>query len=176
MRIDWKSVGPVCKRVYDRLDAAAGNRFDGLIRIGIDEISYKKGHKYMTVVLDHDANRVVWCGKGHGKDVLRSFFKLLSTEQRASVQVVTADGARWIADVVAEDCPNAERVMDPFHMVQWMTDLLDCVRKQAWNDARFTEQAIAKKRGRGHPRKGEEPPSSRAKVVEEQPLFASQEP
>ena len=67
MRIDWASVGGICRRVYDELDAEAGDRFDGLVRIGIDETSYKKGHKYMTVVLDHDANRVVWCAKGHGR-------------------------------------------------------------------------------------------------------------
>ena len=54
MRIDRKSVGPVCGRVRERPDKAAGNRFDGLARIGVDETSYKKGHKYMTVVVNHD--------------------------------------------------------------------------------------------------------------------------
>lgn len=155
MRIDWKSVGAVCARVYDALDDEAGNRFDGLARIGIDETSYKKGHKYMTVVLDHDTGRVVWCGKGHGKEVLRSFFALLSASQRESIEVVTADGARWIADVVAECCPNAERAMDPFHVVSWMTDVLDGVRKTAWREAREAEPAPPR-RGRGRPRKGEE--------------------
>ena len=66
MRIDWASVGGICRRVYDELDAEAVD-FDGLVCIGIDETSYKKGHKYMTVVLDHDANRVVWCAKGMGR-------------------------------------------------------------------------------------------------------------
>lgn len=168
MRIDWKSVGPVCKRVHGRLDAEAGDRFDGLVRIGIDETSYKKGHKYMTIVLDHDAGRVVWCGKGHGKSVLESFFDLLTEEQRAAITVVTADGARWIAEVVGEKCPNAERVMDPFHVVGWMTDVLDEVRKQAWRDARAAEReaAAAKpKRGRGRPRKGDGPAPSRAKRI-----------
>lgn len=168
MRIDWKSVGGVCKRVYGRLDAQAGDRFDGLVRIGIDETSYKKGHKYMTVVLDHDAGRVVWCGKGHGKSVLESFFDLLTPEQRAAVAVVTADGARWIAEVVESRCPNAERVMDPFHVVGWMTDVLDEVRKQAWRDARAAEREAAAtkpKRGRGRPRKGDGPAPSRAKRI-----------
>lgn len=131
MRIDWKSVGGVCKRVYDRLDGQAGNRFDGLVRIGIDETSYKKGHRYMTVVLDHDTGRIVWCGEKHGKAVLESFFDLLTPEQRATITVVTADGTRWIAEVVEDKCPNAERVMDPFQVVGWMTDALDEVRRQA---------------------------------------------
>lgn len=164
MRIDWKSVGPVCKRVYDRLDAEAGDRFDGLLRIGIDETSYKKGHKYMTVVLDHDTGRVIWCAKGHGKEVLQGFFDLLSEEQRASIRVVTADGARWIADVVAQACPNSERVMDPFHVVSWMTDALDEIRKTAWREAREAESGIPKRK-RGRPRRGEEAAPSLAKAV-----------
>ena len=168
MRIDWKSVGGVCKRVYDRLDARAGNRLDGLVRIGIDETSYKKGHKYMTVVANHDTGRVVWCAKGHGKAVLESFFSLLTDDQRASIEVVTADGAGWIAEVVARRCPNAERAMDPFHVVQWMTDVLDEVRKDAWRTAARAEREAAKsapKRKRGRPRKGEERPESEAKAV-----------
>lgn len=75
----------------------------------MDETSYKKGHKYMTLVLNHDTDRVPWCGKGYGKAVPGSFLDLLSDEQRASVKVVAADGAKWIADVVAEKRPNAER-------------------------------------------------------------------
>lgn len=165
MRIDWKSVGPVCKRVYDRLDAAAGNRFDGLVRIGVDETSYKKGHKYMTVVLDHDTGRVIWCEKGYGQETLRKFFELLTSEQRASIQVVTADGARWIADMTKEYCPNAERVMDPFHVVSWMTDVLDEVRKGAWRDVRSVETKTARKRKRGRPKKGDAPVPSKAKAM-----------
>lgn len=168
MRIDWKSVGGICKRVYDRLDAEAGNRFGNLLRIGIDETSYKKGRKYMTVVLDHDTGRVVWCGKEHGKKTLRSFFGLLTEEQRASIEVVTADGARWIAEMVEEMCPNAERVMDPFHVVQWMTDLLDELRKEAWREAAKAEKEAKKdqpRRKRGRPRKGEEPAPGQASAI-----------
>ena len=156
MRIDWKTVGPVCKRVAGDLEAArGGSRFDGLRRLGIDETSYKKGHKYMTVVVDHERNRVVWACKGHGKAQLNAFFDLLTEEQRATVEVVTADGATWIADVVEERCPNAERVMDPFHVVSWATSALDELRKQAWRKASAKAKA-APKRGRGRPRAGEE--------------------
>lgn len=168
MRIDWKSVGGICKRVYDRLDAQTGNRFDGLVRIGIDETSYKKGHKYMTVVLNHDTGRVVWCGKDHGKKTLERFFDLLAEEQRASIEVVTADGARWISELVEKACPNAERAMDPFHVVQWMTDLLDDLRKEAWRVAAEAEKEAKRgqpRRGRGRPKKGEEPAPSQAKAI-----------
>lgn len=135
-----------------------------IVCIGIDETSYKKGYKYMTVVLNHDTGRVVWCAKGHGKEVLKSFFDLLTEDQLESVRVVTADGARWIAEVVAERCPNAERVMDPFHVVSWMTDVLDEVRKMAWREARAAEPKNPKRK-RGRPKKGEEPKPSKTDAV-----------
>ena len=57
--IEWHTVGSICERVYKELEAADTSRFDGLVNIGIDETNYKKGHKYMTVVLNHDTNIVV---------------------------------------------------------------------------------------------------------------------
>lgn len=159
MRVNWKSVGAVVQRVYERKIKEQTHPFDNLIRIGIDETSYKKGHKYMTVVINHDTNAVIWCAKGHGKTVLEGFFQLLTSEQRDSIQIVTADGARWIADTVAAYCKNAERVMDPFHVVAWMNDVLDELRKEAWRDARKQErerEAGQPKRKRGRPKKGEE--------------------
>jgi transposase len=137
------------------LEAAAPSRFDGLVNLGIDETSYKKGHKYMTVVVDHDRNRVVWAAKGHGKKVLEGFFKLLTDEQKRQVRCVTADGARWIAECVDAHCPNAVRALDPFHAVSWATDALDEVRRQAWRQARSQP---APKRRPGRPSRTDPPP------------------
>ena len=94
----------------------------------------------MTVVLDHDANRVVWCAKGHGKAVLKPFFEQLSEDQEG--QHTGGDGRRRALDSGAREsyCPNAERVMDPFHVVSWMTDVVDELRKQAWRRARAAER------------------------------------
>ena len=126
MRVDWHTVGGICARVAADLDArAGGSRLDGLRRIGIDETSYKKGRRYMTVVVDHDSGCVVWCAKGHGRAQLEAFADELGDERAAAVEVVTADGARWIAGVVAERMPAAELAIDPFHAVSWCTDALD---------------------------------------------------
>lgn len=146
MRIDWHTVGGICRRAERRLEGKEGarSRFDGLVRIGIDETSYKKGHKYLTVIVDHDRGCVIWCAKGYGRGVLMEFLDLLSKEQRESIQVVTADGARWIAEAIAERCPNAERVMDPFHVVSWMEDVLDGLRRKEWNEARRAEGRLRK--------------------------------
>jgi transposase len=168
MRIDWKSVGGIATRVKEGLEAKENNRFDGLVSIGIDETSYKKGHSYLTVVVDHDKNRVIWAHEGYGKNTLELFFKKLSAEQRASIKCVSADGARWIATTVTKYCPDAIRAMDPFHVVAWATDELDKIRRKAWDKAHKEEQQQRKsqpKRGRGRPKKGEEAIPSAAKEI-----------
>jgi transposase len=135
-RIKWDTVGSIAKRVQKSLEDAAPSRFDNLVKIGIDETSYKKGHKYMTVVVNHETGHLIWAKKGHGEEVLSEFFKGLTTEQRASIKFVTADGARWIADCIKEYCPKAERCVDPFHVVSWANDCLDKVRNQAVKQAK----------------------------------------
>ena len=163
MRVDWHTVGGICARVAADLDArAGGSRLDGLRRIGIDETSYKKGRRYMTVVVDHDSGCVVWCAKGHGRAQLEAFADELGDERAAAVEVVTADGARWIAGVVAERMPAAELAIDPFHAVSWCTDALDDLRRQAWRDARGAPRP---KRRRGRPGKGEAAPADPARLV-----------
>lgn len=163
MRVDWHTVGGICARVAADLDVrAGGSRLDGLRRIGIDETSYKKGRRYMTVVVDHDSGCVVWCAKGHGRAQLEAFADELGDERAAAVEVVTADGARWIADVVAERMPAAELAIDPFHAVSWCTDALDDLRRQAWRDARGAPRP---KRRRGRPGKGEAAPADPAGLV-----------
>ena len=132
-------------------------RFDGLVKIGIDETSYKKGHKYITVVINHDTNAVVWAAKGFGKEVLESFFKELTPAQRKNIQLVSGDGARWIKDTVADYCPQATFCIDPFHVVSWCEEVLDTVRKQQWNEARkkaAEENKGKAKRGKGRPNGG----------------------
>jgi len=135
-RIKWHTVGSITQRVQKSLEDEQPNRFDNLVKIGIDETSYKKGHKYMTVIVDHETGHLIWAKKGHGKEVLTEFFKALTPEQRANIKFVTADGARWIADCVKNYCPNAERCIDPFHVVAWANDCLDEVRKQAIRQAK----------------------------------------
>ena len=135
MRVAWRTVGSIVTRVV--ADARAErDPFENLTRIGIDEISYKKGHRYLIVVVDHDTGALVWAKAGRDKKTLRAFFDALGEERCANVKLVSADGAEWIAGVVAERCTNAVRCMDPFHVVQWCTDALDEVRRDVWNTAR----------------------------------------
>jgi len=156
LRISWDTVGPMITRVERELSANQ-NRFDNLVNIAIDETSYKKGHKYITLILNHDTNAVVWAGKGYGKEVLESFFVQLSEEQCQSIRLVSGDGARWIKNTVQEYCPNAKFCIDPFHVVSWCTEILDTVRREEWNKARIqlaTQRKSEAKRGRGRPKGG----------------------
>lgn len=135
MRIAWRTVGAIVTRV-SRDARQAGDRLAGLRRIGIDELSYKKGHRYVTCVVDHDTGRLVWAAPGRDKATLSRFFDLLGPDRSAMITHVSADGAEWIADVVDQRCPNAVRAADPFHVVDWATDALDQVRRDVWNTAR----------------------------------------
>jgi transposase len=152
MRIAWRTVGAVVARVAADAQGRV-DRWADLRRIGIDEISYKKGHKYVTVVVDHDTGYLVWAAPGRDKQTLRKFFTALGEQRCQQITHVSADGAQWIADVVDERCPGAVRGADPFHVVAWATEALDQTRRDAWNAARggkggATPESKALKRAR----------------------------
>lgn len=149
MGIDWKTVGRLVELVWHELEPDVKKRFDGLRKIGIDETSYRKGHSYITTVVNHETNTVIWACKGHGREVVDKFFQELTPEQRASIEVVTGDGARWITDSCAEYCPDAKRCLDPFHAVEWANVALDAVRVEAWR------RALGKWREMGKPENGD---------------------
>jgi len=137
MRVAWRTVGSIVDRVVTEARAHE-DPFDGLARIGIDEISRKRGYKYLTVVVDHDSGRLVWAAEGATKATLEQFFDLLGPDRAAQITHVTADAADWIAAVVADRCPNATQCADPFHMVAWATEALDEVRRGLWREAKKT--------------------------------------
>jgi transposase len=146
MRIAWRTVGAIITRVW--ADTAAGvDAFAGLQRVGIDEISYKRRHKYLTVVVDHDSGRLVWASPGRERATVHAFFDALQASGQgrcARITHVTADGAEWIADVVSNRCPTAVRCADPFHVVSagpprhWMP----CVAKRGATPAAGVTPAI----------------------------------
>ncbi|WP_427134895.1 ISL3 family transposase [Pseudarthrobacter sp. S9] len=164
MRIAWRTVGAIITRVWNDTEKLH-DQFAGLVRIGIDEISYKRGHKYLTVVVDHDSGRLVWAAPGQDKATLGMFFDALGMERCARITHVSADGAAWIAVVVAQRCPGAVRCADPFHVVKWATEALDEVRRAAWNDARKAARATEARRGRPAKDAPARPDSARAAGV-----------
>jgi len=141
LRVAWRTVGSIVARVV--ADARAGHDgLDGLVRIGIDEISHRRGQRYLTVVVDHDSGRLVWAAPGRDERTLGAFFEALGPERAAAIELVSADAAEWIGRVVARHCPNASLCLDPFHVVAWATEALDLVRREVWNAARRGGEAI----------------------------------
>ena len=154
MRIKWDTVGRCVHRAHQYLEPDTSKRLDGLVSIGIDETSYRKGHKYITIVVNHETNTVVWAGEGYGKDVLARFMESLTEEQRASIKTVTADGAQWITTCVEKYLPNATRCIASFHVVEWSMDALDKVRREAWRTAQARVRELGKN-SKGRPKKGD---------------------
>ena len=164
MRIAWNTVGPIISRVRKDIDYNPSKRFDGLVNIGVDETSYKKGHKYITVVVNHDTGKVIWVSEGHGKSIFTKFFKQLTKEQISSIKLISGDGAKWIQECIDTFCSDATRCIDPFHVVQWAVEVLDKVRTAAWNDAR-KKASPQPKRKVGRPSKDTPVPDTTAKDI-----------
>jgi len=122
-----------------------------LVRIGIDEISHRKGQRYLTVIVDHDTGRLVWAAEGRSEATLERFFAELGEERAARLTHVSADGADWIARVVARRAPGAILCLDPFHVVSWATEALDAVRREVWNAARRAGELGLAERPQGCP-------------------------
>lgn len=139
LRVAWRTVGAIVTRVVADAEAST-DRFANLRRIGIDEISYKRGHRYLTVVVDHDTGVLLWAHDGRNQKTLEKFFDRLGEDRCAEITLVSADAAEWISNVVHARCKNAELCMDPFHTVAWATKALDEVRREVWNAARKNGQ------------------------------------
>jgi len=145
LRVAWRTVGSIITRVNSDVEAVV-DRLDGLRRIGIDEISYKRSHRYLIVVVDHDTGRLVWAGEGRSEAALNRFFDELGDQRAAELTHVSADMADWIAKAVAARAPNAIRCADPFHIVAWAIEALDIERRRSWNQAKG--RTIPKSAGR----------------------------
>ena len=139
MRVAWRTVGAIVERVadeaYREVDLLAG-----LKRIGIDEISHRRGQRYLTVVVDHDSGRLVWAAAGRDRRTVEAFLDALGSERCAQIELVSADMAAWVAGPITERCPQAELCLDPFHVVMLATDALDEIRREVWNEARRAGQ------------------------------------
>jgi transposase len=148
-RVDWDTVGRICERVVaDGLDPA---RLDGLVNIGVDEVSWRRHHHYLTLVADHDAKKIVWGAPGKDTATLDAFFDDLGADRAGRLEAVSMDmGAAFNKSVRAEGhAPQAVICIDPFHAVQLVTAALDVVRRAAWNDLRQMPDQGAAKRFKG---------------------------
>lgn len=131
LRVGWATVGRICARVLSEL--LGGERFDGLRRIGIDEVSYRRGHRYLTLVLDHDSGRVVWASAGaREKTSLDGFLAALGPERARAIEAVSIDMAPGYYQALRERLPQAALCIDPFHVVKLANRALERTRRAKW--------------------------------------------
>jgi transposase len=149
LRIDWDTVGRICERVVaTELDA---DRLDGLVNLGVDEISWRKHHKYLTLVTDHTRRKVVWGKAGKDTATLDAFFDELGPERAAAIKAVSMDmGPAYAKSVLADGhAPQAVACIDPFHAVKLVAEALDVERRKAWNELRHGGNPAAAKKFKG---------------------------
>lgn len=146
MRIAWSTVGQVAQRVVER--RGPDDRLDGLVNIGIDELSVRRHHKYITVVVDHERSRIVWCGEGKTADAVGAFFDELGPERCAQIRAVTLDMSKAYAKAVTEACPQATQALDRFHVQRLVHDAIDKVRRAEVREVTDTHDRRALKKTR----------------------------
>ncbi|HEX2299943.1 MAG TPA: ISL3 family transposase [Pseudonocardiaceae bacterium] len=132
LRISWEAVARIVATVVaDQIDDA---RLDELYRIGVDEVSYRKGHRYLTVVADHDRDgALVWAGEGKDHTVLERFYDELGEQRLARLQAVSLDMGGAYKKATDAKAPHVRQCVDPFHVVKLANDAVDKARRQAWN-------------------------------------------
>jgi transposase len=128
MHCSWEAVDRIVAEVVD--DYLDESRLDDLYRIGVDEIAYRRGHRYLTIVADHDSGRVVWVAKDRSKQALTSFYDALGDERRGQLEAVSMDMSSIYQDATREAVPHAAICCDPFHLMQWVNRALDSIYSQ----------------------------------------------
>jgi transposase len=132
LRVGWDTVGAIVERVVaDQLDE---RRLAGLVMIGVDEISYRRGQRYLTQVCDHRMGAIVWAKPGRNAATLQAFFDELG-ENKSSIRAVSIDMNGGYEKAIRHGLPDAEVCFDPFHVVQLAGRAVDDVRRAEWNTA-----------------------------------------
>jgi len=141
MRCNEKSLTKILRYWVEK--AVDAQDFSGLRYLGLDETSFKRGHDYVTVVVDAEARRVVGVEKGRDKKAVEAFaVKLLEQGgHRDNIEIVTSDMSKSYMPAIAEQFPNAVNVLDKFHVKKALVDALDKVRIEEQK-----EQGKAKKK------------------------------
>jgi transposase len=149
VRVDWETVGRICQRVVtDELDPG---RLDDLFEIGVDEISWRKHHNYLTLVVNHNTRKVVWGHEGKNAATFDRFFDDLGEARSSQIRAVSMDmGPAYRKSVLTEGhAPQATICYDPFHVVALATKALEEVRRPIWQQLRSLPDPATARKFRG---------------------------
>lgn len=149
MGISWRTVGNIIERIVaDRLDP---KRLDDLTRIGIDEISFRKRHRYITTVVDHKRRCIVWSAEGKSSETLNAFFDELGEERAKKLELITIDMSAAFIKSIEAKAPKAQIIFDLFHVLKLVSEAVDKVRRKIVNslsELDDPEEATAIKKSR----------------------------
>ena len=134
MRISWPTVGRIIERVV--FEQVSTGRLEGLYRIGIDEVAYRKGHRYLTCVADHDRPRIVWAEEGKSAKTLGRFFTELGPTRCQAIAAISIDMSGAWQKAIQVHAPQAAVCFDPFHVAKLAGDALDALRRAEWQRLR----------------------------------------
>jgi transposase len=162
LRCSWEAVANIVMRVV--ADSIDDSRLDDLYRIGVDEVSYRKGHRYLTVVADHDRDgAVVWTREGRDADTLKGFYDELGEERKQKLQAVSLDMGKAYTQATTDAVSHVVQCVDPFHVVKLANEAIDKARRWAWNLERTTNPPST--RARGRPPRRSSPPTNKPRWV-----------
>jgi transposase len=161
LRCSWEAVASIVTRVVaDQLDDA---RLEQVYRIGVDEVSYRKGHRYLTVVADHDRDgAVIWAGEGKNAATLEQFYDRLGEARCRQLQAVSLDMGAAFKKATDTKAPRARQCVDPFHLVALANEAINKARRWAWNlerDKARQAAVLAGPKRRGRPTADSPPPT-----------------
>lgn len=144
LRIAWRTVGTIAARVAT--DELNPQRLVGLVDIGVDELSWKKNHHYLTLISNHASGKIVWGQAGKDAETLNAFFDDVGEEATETIEAVSMDLGSAFAKSVRTRAPRATICFDPFHVVKLATEALEAVRRQVWQSVcKLRDKTIAKK-------------------------------
>ena len=144
LRVAWRTVGSIVRHYVQRQRQREGDRLDGLRIIGVDELSYRRHHQYVTTVVDHERGIVVWAGEGKSADTLKAFFKALGPDRCAKLEAVTIDMSGAYIKAVSEASPQAQIIFDRFHVQRLAHDAVDEVRREEVRKAKAADKGDLK--------------------------------
>lgn len=122
--------GTVATAVEEAVAYGLAHRdLEGLTHIGIDEISRKRGHVYVTNVYDLARKRLIWSGAGRKEATLEAFFDYLGAEKTAALEGICCDMWQPYIEVIKARAPQAVLVFDKFHIVRHLMEAVDQVRR-----------------------------------------------
>ena len=138
--LGWPVVKLIDKRALERELGPAD--FSDVRVLGMDEFALHKGHRYATVLVEVQRKRVLWVGRGRGREDVRPFFELLGAERCKQVQAVVMDMNTGYELEVRQHCPQADVVFDLFHVLaKYGREVIDRVRVDEANRLRHDRPA-----------------------------------